>query len=80
MKTVEAKFQISFTDEQFRRAQDYVADMKSHPNRIYWRRNAGKSDEELIYAYIAHNVLSGYYHSYSPSRANQIMSMDSAPR
>ncbi|MEL6536345.1 MAG: hypothetical protein AAFQ98_13095 [Bacteroidota bacterium] len=78
MKSVEAKFQISFTDEQYKRAEAYVEDMKNHPQRVYWSRNTGKSDEELIYAHIAHNVLSGYYHSYSPSRARQIMSMDSA--
>lgn len=80
MKTVEAKFTISFTDDQYQRAEAYVADMKNHPERVYWNRNQGKSDEELIYAYIAHHVLSGYYHSYSPSRVNQIMGMDSTAR
>lgn len=66
MKRVEACFKISFTDAQLENAKAYVADMKKHPKRVYWLGKEGKSDDELIYAHIAHKVLSGYYNSYNP--------------
>ncbi len=76
MKTVETTFKISFTEDQYLRAVEYVRDMKNHPKRVYWLGKEGKSDEELILGHIAHKVLSGFYTSYSPFQsAKQILDM-----
>jgi len=76
MHTVNTTFTIQFTDEQHAKAVEYVEDMKRHPKRVYWLGKAGKSDEELVYAHIAHKVLSGFYNNYDPSYARrQIVDM-----
>ena len=78
MQKVKTCFTISFTDDQFARAKDYVEDMKRHPNRVFWRGKEGKTDQELIIEQIAHRVLSGFYND-DPFRAGrQIIRMDSA--
>lgn len=69
MKTVETTFRIAYTEDQYRRAVEYVRDMKNHPKRVYWRGKEGKSDEELIMSHIAHRVLSGFYNNYDPAYA-----------
>jgi len=78
MKTVSATFKLTFTPDQYEHAVRYVEDMKKHPRRVYWHRNQGKSDEELIYSYIAHRILSGFYTRYSPATSAQILEMNSA--
>lgn len=78
MQKVKTCFTITFTDDQFNRAKDYVEDMKRHPNRVFWRGKEGKTDQELIIEQIAHRVLSGFYND-DPFRAGrQIIKMDSA--
>ena len=80
MKNVEACFKLTFTEEQLLQAKAYVDDMKRHPQRIYWLGQQGKSDDELVYAHIAHRILSGYYNSYNPfMAARQIVDMKSRP-
>ncbi|HEX9649965.1 MAG TPA: hypothetical protein VGA21_05350 [Cyclobacteriaceae bacterium] len=67
---------LSYTDEQYERARRYVEDMKKHRQRIYWKGKESMSDEELIYSYIAHKILSGFYNHYDPSiAARQILEM-----
>jgi hypothetical protein len=74
---VKACFTITFSDDQFSRAKNYVDDMKRHPNRVFWRGKEGKSDSELIIEQIAHRILSGFYND-DPIRASRhIMRMDS---
>lgn len=81
MKSVEACFKLTFTEDQLLQAKEYVEDMKRHPQRVYWQGKAGKSDEELIYAHIAHRILSGFYNSYDPITASRhIVAMQSQPR
>ena len=71
MQTVETCFKLSYTERQYRLAQDYVEDMKKHPKRVYWIGKEGKSDKELILSHIAHKILSGFYNNYDPSFARQ---------
>ena len=71
METVETTFKLTYTPEQYRKAVEYVEDMKKHPKRVYWIGKKGKSDEELIYSHIAHRILSGFYNNYDPSFARQ---------
>ncbi|ELR70432.1 hypothetical protein C900_03786 [Fulvivirga imtechensis AK7] len=76
METVETTFTLNYTEDQYRKAQEYVEDMKKHPNRVYWIGKKGKSDEELIISHIAHKILSGFYNNYDPSFAKrQIVDM-----
>ncbi len=76
METVETTFTLSYTDDQYIKAKNYVEDMKRHPKRVYWLGKQGKSDEELIISHIAHKILSGFYNNYDPSIAkNQIKDM-----
>ncbi|MEL7001438.1 MAG: hypothetical protein AAFN93_01755 [Bacteroidota bacterium] len=71
MKTVETCFTLTYTDEQYLRAQEYVNDMKRHPERVFWLGKEGKSDEELIMGHIAHKILSGFYNNYDPTFASR---------
>ena len=64
MHTVDTTFRITFTDDQYKHAKQYVEDMKKHPSRIYWIGKENKSDDELILSHIAHRILSGFYNSY----------------
>ena len=76
MQTVETTFKISYSEEQYQKATEYIEDMKRHPKRVFWIGKQGKSDEELIYSHIAHKILSGFYNNYDPSFASrQIMDM-----
>ena len=79
METQKVKtcFTITFTNDQYQHATAYIADMKKHPNRVFWRGKEGKSDDELVIEQIAHRVLSGFYND-DPFRASRhIMKMDS---
>ncbi len=80
MKTQQVKtcFTISFNDDQYQRAKNYVEEMKKHPKRLFWKGKEGKSDEELIVGQLAHRVLSGFYNDEPFSAGKQIMRMDSA--
>jgi tripartite-type tricarboxylate transporter receptor subunit TctC len=78
MQKVKTCFTITFTDDQFNRAKDYVEDMKRHPNRVFWRGKEGKTDQELIIEQIAHRVLSGFYNDDPFKAGRQIIKMDSA--
>ena len=76
-KTVETTFKLTYTDEMYRPATEYVADMKRHPKRVFWIGKEGQSDEELILSHIAHKILSGFYTNYDPSfAARNIVAMD----
>ena len=81
MRTVETTFTLTYTDEQYQKAREYVEDMKRHPRRVYWIGKEGKNDEELIIAHIAHKILSGFYNNYDPYYANrQIVDMRNTRR
>ena len=76
MHTVETTFKLSFTPEQYKKAEEYIQDMKKHPKRVFWLGKEDKSDEELIFSHIAHRILSGFYNNYDPTYATkQIMEM-----
>lgn len=76
METVETTFTLTYNEEQYAKAREYVEDMKKHPQRVYWVGKEGKSDEELIISHIAHKILSGFYNNYDPSIArSQIKDM-----
>jgi len=76
MNTVYTTFQLTYSDEQYRKAQLYVADMKKHPKRVYWIGKENLSEEQLILSHIAHKILSGFYNNYDPVyAARQITSM-----
>jgi len=77
-KTVKTCFTISFTQEQYDRARNYVEDMKKHPNRVYWRGKHGKTDEELVFEQIAHRILSGFYNDDPLNAGRHIVRMDNA--
>ena len=65
MPTVKTTFKLTFTEEQYLQACNYVEEMKKHKNRVYWIGKEGKSDEELILTQIAHRILSGFYNGYN---------------
>lgn len=77
METVKTCFTITFTQDQYERARDYVADMKKHPSRVFWLGKKGKTDEELVVEQIAHRVLSGFYNDDPLNASKHIMRMDS---
>ena len=80
MKTqqVKACFTISFSDDQYEKAKNYVEEMKQHPKRLFWKGKEDKSDEELIVGQLAHRVLSGFYNDEPFFAGNQIIRMDSS--
>ncbi|TRX47986.1 hypothetical protein FNH22_29890 [Fulvivirga sp. M361] len=79
MQTVETCFTLSYSQDQYEYAKEYVEDMKRHPRRVFWIGNKGKSDEELIISHIAHKILSGFYNHYDPSLSRkQILRMKSS--
>ena len=76
MESVEVTFKLTFTEDQYAHAKEYVNDMKKHPQRVYWTGKEEKEDDELIISQIAHRILSGFYNNYDPTFARkQIMSM-----
>ena len=77
MPTVETTFKITYSEDQYQKAVEYIEDMKKHPQRVFWLGKEGKSDEELIYSHIAHRILSGFYNNYDPRFAReQIIAME----
>lgn len=80
METQKVKtcFTITFTNEQFNQARNYVDDMKRHPNRVFWKGKQGKTDSELIIEQIAHRILSGFYNDDPINASRHILRMDSA--
>jgi len=77
-QSVKTCFTITFSEEQYNRARNYVEDMKRHPNRVYWRGKEGKTDEELVIEQIAHRILSGFYNDDPLNAGRHIIRMDSA--
>ena len=76
LHSVQTTFNLTFTDDQYENAKNYVEDMKKHPKRVFWIGKTEKSDEELILSQIAHRILSGFYNNYDPYFARvQIKSM-----
>lgn len=75
---VKTCFTITFTNEQYDRARQYVEDMKRHPNRVFWQGKEGKTDEELVIEQIAHRILSGFYNDDPFTARKHIIRMDSA--
>jgi len=71
-------FTITFTNDQYDRARQFVEDMKRHPNRVFWHGKQGKSDEELVIEQIAHRILSGFYNDDPFNAGKHIIRMDSA--
>lgn len=61
MKTIKACFTITFTDDQYQKAMDYVSDMLNHPKRVFWQGRKSRHPDDLIIEQIAHRVLSGFY-------------------
>ena len=80
MKTQQVRtcFTISFSDDQYDRAKNYVEEMKKHPKRLFWQGKEGKSDEELIISQLAHRVLSGFYNDEPFFAGKQIIRMESS--
>ena len=70
-------FTITFTDDQYNRAKAYVAEMKRHPQRVFWRGKEGKSEQELVVEQIAHRILSGFYNNEPYEAGKHILKMDS---
>ncbi len=79
METQKVKtcFTITFTDEQYNKAKDFVEDMRRHPSRVFWNGKVGKSDNELIIEQITHRILSGFYNDDPYTARRHIISMDS---
>lgn len=77
-RKVKTCFTITFSQEQYDRARNYVEDMKRHPQRIYWRGKEGKTDEELVIEQITHRILSGFYNDDPLKASRYIIRMDSA--
>jgi len=73
---VKTCFTLTFSQEQYDRAKNYVDDMKRHPQRIYWRGKEGKTDEELVIEQIAHRILSGFYNDDPLTAGRQILNME----
>ena len=71
MPTVETTFKLTYTEDQYDNAVEYIEDMKKHPKRVFWLGKEGKSDTELIHGHIAHRILSGFYNNYDPTFARQ---------
>ena len=77
LNSVQTTFNLTFTDDQYENAKNYVEEMKRHPKRVFWIGKNDKSDEELILSQIAHRILSGFYNNYDPYFARvQIKSMN----
>jgi len=74
MNTVETCFKLTYTEDQYEKALEYVEDMKRHRNRVYWAGKENVSEKDLVLSYIAHRILSGFYTNYLFGAA-QIMSM-----
>ena len=74
---VKTCFTITFTDEQYNRAKNYVTDMKRHPNRVFWIGKEGKSEDELVIEQVAHRILSGFYNDDPFNASKHIIKMDS---
>jgi tripartite-type tricarboxylate transporter receptor subunit TctC len=79
METQKVKtcFTITFTDDQYSRAKDYVDEMKRHPQRVFWRGKEGKTEQELVVEQIAHRILSGFYNNEPYEAGKHILRMDS---
>lgn len=73
---VKTCFTLTFSQEQYDRAKNYVDDMKRHPQRIYWRGKEGKTDEELVIEQIAHRILSGFYNDDPLTAGRHIINME----
>ncbi len=78
IQKVKTCFTITFSNEQYDRARQYVDDMKKHPNRVFWHGKRGKTDEELVIEQIAHRILSGFYNDDPFNAGKHIIRMDSA--
>ncbi len=61
MEKVTTCFTLSFTQEQYAEATEYVKDMKKHPKRVFWIGKEQNSEEDLVLTVIAHRILSGFY-------------------
>jgi hypothetical protein len=66
-------FTITFSNEQYDRAQRYVDDMKRYPNRVFWRGKEGKTDEEPVIEQLAQQILSGFYNDDRLNAGRHIM-------
>ncbi len=76
METVTTCFKLTFTQEQYNEAVNYVTDMKKHPKRVFWIGKDQQSDEELVYSVIAHRILSGFYNINNAKYGNaQVLAM-----
>lgn len=74
---VQTCFTITFTQEQYLKAQAYIEDMKKHPKRVFWIGKQGKTDDELVMEQIAHRILSGFYNDDPFNASRHILKMQS---
>lgn len=76
METVTTCFKLTYTQQQYNEAVNYVTDMKKHPKRVFWIGKGQQSDEELVYSVIAHRILSGFYNINNAKYGNaQVLAM-----
>jgi hypothetical protein len=75
MHTVETTFKLSYSEDQYLQAKNYIEDMKKHKNRIFWLGKENKSDDELILGHLAHRILSGFYNAYDGYGSSAILDM-----
>ena len=76
METVTTCFKLTYTQEQYKEAVNYVTDMKKHQKRVFWIGKDQQSDEELVYSVIAHRILSGFYNINNAKYGNaQVLAM-----
>lgn len=75
-KRVKTCFTITFTDDQYQHARSYIADMRKHPQRVFWRGKEGKTDDELVMEQIAHRILSGFYNDDPFNAGRHILRME----
>jgi hypothetical protein len=80
MEKVTTCFTLSFTNEQYSEAMEYVKDMKKHPKRVFWIGKERNSEEELVLTVIAHRILSGFYNVNNAKYGYaQILGMSNTP-
>jgi hypothetical protein len=80
MEKVTTCFTLSFTQEQYSEAKNYVRDMQRHPKRVFWIGKEHNSEEELVLTVIAHRILSGFYNVNNAKYGYaQILGMSNTP-
>ena len=80
MEKVTTCFTLTFSNEQYSEAVEYVKDMKRHPKRVFWIGKENNTEEDLVLGVIAHRILSGFYNVNNAHYGNaQILGMSNRP-